>query len=169
MIKVISILQTTLLSGLLCMICTLGPTTHAYSAPLLTIEPQTTSTTSTTYNIILTNDGDIFNLVEFDLQFASSTDITTGTIESALCKPAFTISNTGTTTPGSWYVACGTFTPYSGTSTTLATFTVTNTSTTPLFSFGTKTALYRHDGLGTIVIPDTQSLVADTTKAQRTT
>jgi hypothetical protein len=169
MLKVISILQTALLSGLLIIACTLVPASLAYSAPSLTIEPQTTSATSTTYNIILTNNGDIFNLVEFDLQFASSTAITTGSIESALCRPEFIISNTGTTKPGSWYVACGTFTPFSGASTTLATFTVAHTSTTATFSFGTKTALYRHDGLGTIVIPDTGKLEGATTAAQRTT
>lgn len=131
--------------------------TFAQTAPALTIATQTQSATTTTYAINLTNNGDIFNLVEFEFLFASNTSLVIGTIESDLCRPEFTISNTLNTTQGSWYVACGTFKPFSGATTTLATFNVLNSAIKPEFSFGTNTALYRHDGLGTKIVPSTNS------------
>lgn len=140
--------------------------TYAQSEPELTIESVVTTATSTTYAVHLLNKGDIFNVVEFDLRFASNTQMTTGSIESALCRPEFTIANTLSTTTGSWYVACGTFIPFSGASTTIATFTILNTETAPNFSFGTDTALYRHDGLGTKVTPFFKKPSTATSSAQ---
>jgi hypothetical protein len=137
-------------------------TTH----PILAIEPQSETTTSTTYAITLTNNGDIFNVVEFELLFATSTTIEIDDIESALCRPELTVANTMTqgTAISTWYVACGTFSPFSGTTITLATFTIPHTSTPTPLTFGTSTALYRHDGLGTQIIPDT---IGTTTSAVR--
>lgn len=89
--------------------------------------------------------------------------MTIGSLKSDLCRPEFTIANTLSTTTGSWYVACGTFTLFFGTSTMIVTFTVSNSTTTPNFSFGTDTALYRHDGRGTKVAPLFKNDAVDTT------
>jgi len=129
------------------------PFAFANTAPTLTILPQVTTATSTTYAIILTNNGDIFNVVEFELLVASGTQLKPVSIESELCRPEFVIENTLKLGTGSWYVACGTFLPFSGASTTIATFTITNPSPAPSFNFGTSTSLYRHDGLGTQITP----------------
>lgn len=140
----------------------------ALTAPVLSIVAVSTSTTSTTYAINLTNDGDKFNVVEFDLRFATTTEFEIGNIKSALCLPDFVIENTHKKDIGSWYVACGTFIPFSDASTTLATFTVKHRATTPTpeFAFGTSTALYRHDGLGTQVTPTFATTTGATTTAK---
>lgn len=130
----------------------LAAAAFATSAPALSIAPVSTTATSTTYAITLTNNGDHFNVVEFSLHFASSTPLTIGTIESELCRPELTIANTLSTTTGAWYVACGNYLPFSGASTTIATFSIPHTASTTL-AFGTSTALYRHDGLGTQIFP----------------
>lgn len=153
MIKVNAYART----GLFVMVCfgllAMTSPTYAAVAPELSIRPLATSATSTTYAIHLINNGDIFNVIEFDLRFASNTRMTIGSIESALCRPEFTIDNTLSTTTGSWYVACGTFTPFSGLDTTIAIFTASNTMSASDFSFGVDTALYRHDGRGTKITP----------------
>jgi len=144
----------------------LASTALATTRPTLAIEPQSQTATSTTYAITLTNNSDIFNVLEFELLFASSTTIETGSIESALCRPELTVANTMTqgTATSTWYVACGTFNPFSGATTTLATFTIPHPSAPTPLTFGTSTALYRHDGLGTQTIPET---IGTTTSAIR--
>jgi hypothetical protein len=151
MIKVTATLRTGFFAivGLLALV----PFAFANTAPTLTILPQVTTATSTTYAIILTNNGDIFNVVEFELLFASGTQLKPVSIESELCRPEFAIENNLKLETGSWYVACGTFLPFSGASTTIATFTITNPSPAPSFNFGKSTSLYRHDGLGRQITP----------------
>jgi hypothetical protein len=147
-----------LYTAISCSIFALVPISLVYAAPTITITPQVSTATSTEYVITLTNNGDIFNMIEFNLLFASSTQIETGSVESELCRPELTLENSLATSTGSWYVACGNFVPFSGISTTLATFTVIHSLVTPSFSFGDNTALYRHDGLGTRIAPDTTGL-----------
>jgi len=130
---------------------------RAITTPTLIIEPQTQTASSTTYAIILINHDDVFNVVEFELTFASSTTIEIGSIESPLCRPELTVANilSTSTSTGSWYVACGTFIPFSDTRATLAVFTIPHTSLPSTLDFSSRTSLYRHDGLGTQVIPNT--------------
>lgn len=144
----------------ICLLLIIAFPTHATTiTPTISIEPVATDNASTTYNIILTQNSEALNVVEFAIEFDPiNTTIASSSIESALCRPELTVANTIDTEAGEWYVACGNYMPFSGTSTVLATFTATHiTESASWLQFGSSASLYRHDGFGTMIIPTTLS------------
>ncbi len=127
--------------------------------PTIFLIPVTSDEESTTYNIVLTGNQDVLNVIELTLSFdpvKTIIDADSISIESPLCRPELTIENTIDAERGIWYVACGNYVPFSGDTVTLGTFSISHPiSEYSWLNFGTDTSLYRHDGFGTQVFPTT--------------
>jgi hypothetical protein len=107
----------------------------------------------TTLTVTLTENDTALNAAEVEVLFdAAHFQVTEVLISEALCEKRFVITKETDNETGRVFYQCGTVTPFTGSSTILATLTIrphqTGTSTAAL---GAATNVLAHDGLGTNV------------------
>lgn len=110
-----------------------------------------------TANVFITNDRTPLNVMEAEILFDSSLfTVTDFAFGDTLCEERFIIDNVIDNTTGRVHASCGTITPFAGNATVFGTITAV-----PLkpgisnLTFGEKTHVYIHDGLGTEIARDT--------------
>ena len=124
-----------------------------YTAPAPTVTVEAVQVDNSTINIDLRNNSVLLNAVEVELYFDPA-HIYVGklSITDSLCEERFVITKEIDNKTGRVFYQCGTVTPFAGTSTTLATLTITplkyGTSTV---NFGLNTNTLAHDGYGSNV------------------
>lgn len=126
------------------------PTSSRYSSSTISL----TQVDRSMIAIELTNNETILNAGEIEVFFDPAQLIVTAiNISSALCEPRFVITKEIDNKNGRIFYQCGTITPFTRPTTTLATVTVLpqHTGTSSLV-FGTNTHLLAHDGKGTNVL-----------------
>lgn len=108
-------------------------------------------------DILITNDATPLNVMEAEVIFDPSLfAVTQFSFSDSLCEERFVIDNVIDNVTGRVHVSCGTITPFTGNATVFGTVTVV-----PLqpgvsnLTFGDKTHVYIHDGLGTEIARDT--------------
>lgn len=104
----------------------------------------------------LNTDALAVNAFEIELSFdPAQLQLSSSTVASPLCEDRFVISNHVDNERGTALIQCGTITPFTGTSTTLAVFSMTNATNTSSLTFGSRTNILAHDGYGTNVTGST--------------
>ena len=126
----------------------------------LVTDSQTTNVGDTfTADIFITNDKTPLNAMEAEVFFDSTlfevSDFTFGT---SLCEDRFILDTIIDNNFGRIHMSCGTITPFTGNATVFGTITATplKQGVTNL-TFGEKTHVHIHDGLGTEISRDTYS------------
>lgn len=146
-----------LLISLLASLANISYATNNTINPTIYLQPIHSEENLTTYQIILTHNTHLLNVIEFTLKFDPSlTTITDTNISSPLCRPELIVANKIDIENGEWYVACGTFIPFMDSSSVLATITITHPAIKySWLQFGEDTSLFLHDGFGTKITPTT--------------
>lgn len=110
-------------------------------------------------DILITNDKTPLNVMEAEVYFDPALfKVTDFTFSNSLCEDRFIIDKAIDNDTGHLHVSCGTITPFTGNATIFGTIhAVTLTSGVTNLTFGEKTHVYVHDGLGTEVARDTYS------------
>lgn len=124
-----------------------------YTAPPATATISAEQLTNDKVIINLANDGTLLNAVEVELFFdPKAVRVTSLNIHPELCEERFIITNIIDNEAGTVFYQCGTISPYSGTSTTLATLIIEPlTLGTTSLTFGQNTNVLAHDGFGSNV------------------
>lgn len=101
----------------------------------------------------LASDGTMINAAEVELFFDPlAFEVTSLNIHPEICEERFIITKIIDNHTGTLFYQCGTITPYSGTSTTLATITIEPLKVgVSALSFGQNTNVLAHDGFGSNV------------------
>lgn len=127
-----------------------------YIAPQQTAIVSLTQVGQNTINVNLSENTSPLNAVEVELFFDPTHFVVNDlTISPVLCEERFVITKIIDNTAGVVFYQCGTITPFSGTSTTLATLYITPVqSGNTQLTFGDKTNTLAHDGYGSNVTKD---------------
>lgn len=110
-----------------------------------------------TADVFITNDSTPLNVMEAEILFDPSLfAVTSFSFGDSLCEERFIIDNEIDNTNGRIHVSCGTVTPFAGNATIFGTVTAVplQPGITDL-TFGEKTHVFIHDGLGTEIARDT--------------
>ena len=125
-----------------------------YLAPAPTVNIEAAQRTDNTIDILLSDNTGPINAAEVELQFDPSyIYVSDLTIAPELCEERFVITKVIDNEIGRIFYQCGTVTPFTGTSTVLATLEVTPLALgTSTLSFATSsTNILAHDGYGSNV------------------
>lgn len=109
-----------------------------------------------TVEILLTNDNTPLNVMETELYFDPTFFfVTKVTFANSLCEDRFVIDEEIDNVAGRVHISCGTITPFTGNATIFGTLTLIPKKTgVSAITFGEKTHVYVHDGLGTEIARD---------------